>query len=202
MLLHLVPKLMQNERSTFGAVILAGGKASRLNGIPKGNLIVKNGNAIIANIIQEVQKSAIENIIISANNSAPYLSYNLPIIKDNYSDYGPLAGIESALKYYQKRVAAVLFLPCDLPHISLREIAALSDFYLQTKSPVVFAATLDHQHPLCAVVNINCLAAVNDAINNRVKKPFLVWQKLKAEVLEFADNYPFSNINTVTDLYN
>lgn len=186
---------------TITAAILAGGKARRLDGIAKGNIVIeKPATTIITHTIKELQESGIEHIIISANEDAPYINYGLPVVKDRSDNCGPFAGIESSLKYYQNQADAVLFLPCDLPNISTKEITALINFYLETKCKVVFATTTSNQHPLCAIVAVSCLPEITAAINNSIKKIILVWQPLGAKSLEFANTEAFVNINTTNDL--
>ncbi|CAL7960298.1 Molybdenum cofactor guanylyltransferase [Gammaproteobacteria bacterium] len=189
------------NNKTIAAAILAGGKASRLNGIAKGNIVIKKyATTIITHAIKELQESRIEQIIISANEDASYINYGLPIVKDRCDNCGPFAGIESSLKYYQSRADAVLFLPCDLPNISTKETTALINFYLEAKCKVVFAAASGNKHTLCAIVDVSCLPEITAAINRNIKKIILVWQPLGAKALEFANTDAFVNINTSDDL--
>lgn len=72
------------------AAILAGGKSSRYGGFPKGNLKIDSDLTIIERLVQVVHTAGIADVILVTNNPAQYLHYQLPIIKDNYRDAGPL----------------------------------------------------------------------------------------------------------------
>ena len=91
-----------DKNNKIAGVILAGGQAKRLNGIPKGNIHLKNNTTIIDRIITEFSKSGITSIAISVNNSAHYQKYNLPLIYDIETAIGPIAGIYAGLNYFKE----------------------------------------------------------------------------------------------------
>jgi molybdenum cofactor guanylyltransferase len=196
---------MKNNSENIGAVILAGGEARRLNGIAKGNLEISRAAGgekyikIISFIINELKKSQLKNIVISANRQE-YQCHNLPLLADEHKEIGPLAGIESGLRYFAKTVDAVLFLPCDLPKISANEITSLINYYLQSKNKIVFAATAKNKHPLCAIVPTKFLPEVSAAISAGKRRVLALWEELGAAELRFTNNDAFVNINTEQQL--
>ena len=106
-------KISKNEIS---AVILAGGKGSRMGGKDKG-LIEFRGLALIAHVVNVV-KIRVNQIFISANRSLDDYSKYGKVIVDDLEDYqGPLAGISKALKVCSSNY--LLVLPCDSPMIDL-----------------------------------------------------------------------------------
>jgi molybdopterin-guanine dinucleotide biosynthesis protein A len=96
------------------AVILAGGKARRMQGQDKG-LIIVQGRRLIDYAV-EAAAPRVRNIFINANrNMAEYESLGYPVHKDRYGDNaGPLAGILTALDLIDED-ALLLVLPCDMP---------------------------------------------------------------------------------------
>jgi|GEM_PF-7091500 len=120
------------NKANIVAAILAGGKASRLGGIAKGNLLIKNGaitgelaadinindnsdnpsenthmdvdgnKTIVWRLLNEIKIAGINQTIIVANNVAVYAAYGVKVIADLYRDIGPLAGIVTALDYHIK----------------------------------------------------------------------------------------------------
>lgn len=194
-----------DDTNIFGA-ILAGGKAVRMAGAIKGNLTIpKDGISIIQHQLNELHKSDIETIVISANDPQPYRQYKLPILPDRTQNIGPLGGIISILEYYQStkkstKETAVLFLPCDLPRITAREITALKNFYFQMNTNVVFSKVGNNNHPLCVIINIQSLPDIRKVIEKTVTKVMDAWLTINAKTLEFPDEKPFLNINETCDI--
>lgn len=121
-------------------LILAGGKAQRLNGIDKG-LVMLNKKPLIEHSIDRLGIARPDhnniNLIISANrNHDQYCHYAQYVVGDTIGDFsGPLAGIYSALKHIQSEY--LLVIPCDMPFLPL-------DIYDQLKSKI-------HNNDTCAV---------------------------------------------------
>lgn len=101
------------DTSDITAVILAGGRGSRMGGRDKG-LVLLSGRPMVAHVL-DVLKPQVGNIVISANrNQSRYASFGFPVISDELEGYqGPLAGILVALK--QADTGWVLCVPCDVP---------------------------------------------------------------------------------------
>lgn len=188
----------------IAAAILAGGKASRLGGLDKGNILLDNGLTIIKHLLAELDLVGIHEVVIVSKNPA-YQRYNKPMITDKRQYIGPLAGIEAALSYYRDDYSSTLFLPCDMPNFSADAMCVLLDNF--HGKDAVFAAT-GHScytgsnsdwHPLCAVVH-NCwlddISALIDAGNRSVRD---VWLKCRGKPVFFEDKMIFANINTIDD---
>jgi molybdopterin-guanine dinucleotide biosynthesis protein A len=183
------------------AAILAGGVARRLGGIAKGALILKKQVKIIDNIIKELQKSDIKNIVISVSkNSNLYRDSCLKIIKDQRVNCGPLAGVESVLQNLQQQCDAVLFLPCDLPNITNKEIKILIKKYIKSNRSVVFAKVNSDFHPLCSIIKTSELIKVSQALDSGNYKIMDLWNKLSSSPVEFTNPDAFVNINTFDDV--
>lgn len=191
---------MSYKKHQISAAILAGGRATRLNGIDKGNIELQPHVTIMQHLLTELSKAGIDNITIVANNQSAYAKYERPIINDNYHDCGPIAGIESALKYYQSCSDAVLFLPCDLPRITVVEIERLKQAYF-TQPKLVYATTSNLEQPLCAVLNVDLLMPITNLILQGEKKIAFFWQQLNATPVFFTNEQAFVNINTFEDLH-
>ncbi len=104
------------------AVILTGGKSSRMNYQNKSFLKIGE-YYFIEKIILSLEKK-ISKIIINANNDTEkYKAFNLEIIKDKISGYkGPLAGLHSAMHNYQNSKEDLWFVifPTDVPIINYK----------------------------------------------------------------------------------
>ena len=186
---------------TLAGAILSGGRACRYGGAAKGMLQLAGGRTIIDHLADQVRRAGIDQIVLVANDPAPYEACGLEIIPDLHPHEGPLAGVEAALDHYAGRFDAVLVLPCDVPGLTADEITALRSALERSGAPVVTAATGDDEwHPLCALVRTTVLPAVSNAVRNGRRKVTELWRRLGAEVCHFDSESAFCNVNSPEDL--
>lgn len=105
----------------FSAVILAGGKSSRM-GRDKAWLPLV-GQPLLARQIELVRELAPEEIFISGRTVTDYTSFGCPVLTDEFADAGPLAGIAAGLE--AASAPLVLVLAVDMPEMTsamLREL--------------------------------------------------------------------------------
>ena len=191
----------KTRNPVIAGVILAGGNAQRLGGIPKGTFKLADGISIIEKIILELTKAGFVDIAVSANDQQEYRKYKKQIIPDLRTGIGPLAGIEASLNFFKDRSDAVMFLPCDLPRITTREIMTLKQAFINSDSPVVFIQTSEFFYqPLCAVVHNELANDISAGIEAGVRKPLDLWFKLNAKTVLFESEEPFFNVNSPEDL--
>lgn len=192
---------MNSKELEIGGVILAGGNANRLGGCAKGVIQVSKGFSIVEKLINEFLKTGIDTIVIAANDPAPYLHFGVEVISDIRPGIGPMGGIESGLMHFTGRFDAVMFVPCDMPNITCREMSALKKAFIENKKPVVFAQTAGFfWHPLCTVVHSNIREQISSVIDSGQRKVQDIWRKLDVIKVQFDDEAAFFNINSFTDL--
>ena len=192
---------MITESKNISAAILAGGNASRLDGVAKGTIEVQDGICIIEKQIKEIYSAHFKDIIIIANDSRPYRNCHVKIIPDIRPGYGPIGGIEAALVYFESQADAVMFVPCDMPSITANELLVLKETFVKMNNPVVFAKTTEFfWHPLCAIVHIGLKDTISAAINSGQRTIRDLWQQLHAQAILFPDTGAFLNINDFADL--
>jgi molybdopterin-guanine dinucleotide biosynthesis protein A len=185
----------------ISAAILAGGNGSRLGGIAKGAIEVGNGVSIICKLIKELTKLDISDTVIVANDSEPYRNCGVKVIPDIRAGIGPMGGIEAGLAHFAGKSDAVMFVPCDMPNITAKEMSALKEEFVETESPVVFAETAGFfWHPLCAIVHNDLKENISSAIDQGQRKIRNVWQQVKAITVRFPDETAFFNINNPADM--
>jgi len=102
----------------IAAAILAGGRASRWQGRPKGLATLPDGRPMLAHTIAALRAVGLDDIAVIANDPTLYLHLGPPVVPDLRPGNGPLGGIEAALAHFQGRARAVLILPCDLPSLT------------------------------------------------------------------------------------
>ena len=107
---------------SFSAVILAGGKSSRM-GRDKALLKV-DGKTLLARQIELSWAAGASEIFISGRADADYSRFRCRVLRDRFIGAGPLAGIEHALA--TTITPLLLVLAVDLPAMSLEFVQHLA----------------------------------------------------------------------------
>jgi len=100
------------------AVVLAGGRATRMGGVDKG-LVVFRGRPLAAGIGAALaMQTAVAEVVINANrNIAKYRGLGYRVVEDRLPDHqGPLAGMHAAL--LSATGPWLLTIPCDGPFVA------------------------------------------------------------------------------------
>ncbi|GAB4448195.1 MAG: molybdenum cofactor guanylyltransferase [Bacteroidia bacterium] len=180
----------------MNTVILAGGKATRLNGMAKG-LIQYKSKPIIEHLIDIAQLFS-KKILISANtNDYDYL--HLPIVKDKEKNIGPLGGILSALEYSDEKKN--LIIASDLPFMSSDVIEILVEH--QNEADIVLPVTnTNNIQPLCAIYSKDIIPNIYRQIQKGDFKLQNLLPLCNTKYIYLPDKYDiaFTNINTFDDL--
>jgi molybdenum cofactor guanylyltransferase len=108
---------------TFSAVILAGGNSSRM-GRDKARLEI-GGQTLLARQIQLARDTGAKEIYISGRENADCSGLGCRVLRDQFHDIGPLAGIERALD--ATTAGLVLVLAVDLPQMSAEILHGLAE---------------------------------------------------------------------------
>ena len=181
----------------IAGAILAGGKARRFQGKPKGLLRLPGGSTIIARLLAEFDKAKITPVVICADDEQAYAHLGAPVVPDASPGHGPLAGIESGLRWHESTADAVLFMPCDLPLITASEISRLAAESRRSGARILLAETGAFSwHPLCSVVHVALLDEVVAAIAGGRLSVHALWRELGAATLHFAEAKRFTNVNS------
>ena len=196
---------MQKNIEEICAVIMAGGKSSRMGGGIKS--LKKFNNKMIFDRIYEILNNQIRNIIINTNTEEKYFEkYNRIIIKDKIIGYlGPLAGIHASLSWINNNMPKVNWLisvPGDTPFIPNDLINRLYVKAKKNNKQIVLAKSNSNIHPVIGIWNINLLESLECNLLSGERK-IIIWAKNHELDFEefFEENYdPFFNINYEEDL--
>lgn len=179
------------------ALVLAGGRGSRMGGVDKG-LQLLEGRPLVAHVIERLAPQA-STLLISANrNLDTYAALGHRVLADppGLEFAGPLAGMLAALEALPDD-AWLLTAPCDCPRLppdlALRLLAAAEPHGL------AFAQAA-REHPTHALLHTRLrqpLRAHLDAAGRAV----LGWMRSQPHgVAHFADETAFANLNHLSDL--
>jgi molybdopterin-guanine dinucleotide biosynthesis protein A len=142
----------------FSAVILAGGRSSRM-GCDKAWLEM-DGQPLLARQIRIVREAGVAEVLISGRAEVDYAQFQLPVLLDPVADQGPLAGIERALSVCA--FTHLLVLAVDLPRMSSAYLQRLMEYC--SPSVGVVPRLAGHSEPLVAIYPKDCLPLAQAAI--------------------------------------
>jgi molybdopterin-guanine dinucleotide biosynthesis protein A len=183
------------------AAIIAGGKAERLGGKPKGLLIVE-GRRIIDRQLEALRE--FERVFIVANDPVPWSDLGLAIIPDRIPGAGPLAGLDAALAALGPDEEAVVCVAGDMPFLDARPLALLRD---HPPVQAVVPRAGGRPDPLFARYHRSCAPIVARALAQGRLKTIALLDELQVAYLEeptlrlIDPGLRFlTNINTPDDL--
>ena len=185
------------------SIILAGGKSLRL-GQSKA-LQVIGGKSLIQWVVDRLAILSTEIIIATAHGEAIPCSSAVRIrtVADIYPGKGPLAGIYSGLIASSSSRAIVV--GCDTPFLSV----GLLEYMTQNlgESDVALPRIGEMVEPLCAVYSKNCLAPIQELLEQNELMIIKLFSMVKVKYVEEdemnsfdPEHLSFFNINSQDDL--
>ncbi|MGY3856081.1 molybdenum cofactor guanylyltransferase MobA [Aeromonas intestinalis] len=180
------------------AVILAGGRATRMGGDDKG-WVPLAGQPLILHVLARLQPQ-VDEVLINANRSEARYRTLAPVIADELADFqGPLAGMLAGLQ--AARHDWVLFVPCDGPALPLdlmvRFRAALS---AQPDAEGVVAHDGSHLQPVVALLHRSLQGSLREALAQGERKIASWFGRHQMAVVRIDEPDAFLNLNSPREL--
>lgn len=183
---------------TLTAGIVMGGSSSRM-GTDKYNLEL-HGKTFLERTIQALQ-TITQNIVLNTSRRTPE-AFSYPVVKDQYVDIGPLAGIHALLQ--NSNTPFVVVISCDLPLLSSLHI----DYLISKANSVngqayVFRNPSGHI-PLLAVFRTSVVSAIESQIESGQYAFREALAQLDTVYIDMPEELAFGvkNINTQQDYQN
>lgn len=182
----------------IGAVIMAGGKNSRMNGKNKAQLSF-NGNSFMEILIAQLVD--FNEILISVDKKERFPQIEFTPVEDIYLNCGPIGGLHAALTKCQSDY--LLAVSCDMP-LFQKGFADYLSSYTNTGADCIVTVSRDGRyHPLCALYRKDSYLTMEKQIvaGNYKMKDLLKQMKVITVSLEdtnFLDDI-VKNINTPED---
>jgi len=187
------------RENKIAGIVLSGGKSNRM-GRDKGFCLL-NGKSLVGYAI-DVLKEVCFPILISAN-SVDYKSFGYPVIRDKFSDIGPLGGIYSSLLKSSQDLNFIL--SCDMPLISPDLVHHIISE--RENHQVVIPMFNGFPEPLCAFYKKEIIDRLLASIQTGVYKIQDVVKGLDTKYLkidpslEFYHEDLFANVNEPHELF-
>lgn len=183
----------------ISAIILSGGRATRMNGVDKGLVMLQNKplvQHVIANLTPQV-----DEIFINANREIEaYQAFGYAVLQDENKDFiGPLAGFLLGLQHAKHEY--VLTVPCDSPLLPLDLAQRLYNGIAESHADLAVASSDGNTHPVFCLMKKSVLPSLQDFLELGERK-VSAWQKSQKYVeVDFSDcSDAFTNLNTFEDL--
>ena len=201
------------EPEQITALILAGGRGSRMGGADKG-LQNFNGLPLALHALTRLQMSgSVAQIMINANrNLAAYESFGVPVWPDVLGDYaGPLAGFLTGLERCE--TPFMVTVPCDTPLLPLDLVPRLAQALLAQDADIAMASApeIDSQgrrqiysQPVFCLMRVSLLESLQEFTQAGGRK-IGAWTALHKTVLvpfdlPADDARAFCNANSLSEL--
>ncbi len=188
-----------NSQTKVAGVILAGGRARRMNNQDKG-LVNFNGRPMVSYAIAALAP-VVDCVFINANrNIERYRQFGWPVISDQTDSFdGPLAGVLTAMIHVDADVLVVI--PCDSPLIKAEHLRKLLLIRAENNADVAVAFDGIREHPVFLTIKTALQTSLQDYLADGQRK-VAAWLAQQNLVQADFSNEPeiFSNINTMAEL--
>jgi len=181
------------------ALILAGGRGSRMGSVDKG-LQLFNGKPMVAQVLERLAPQ-VNEVIINANRSLDaYTAFGYRVIPDVIDGFvGPLAGLQVGLLHATHPL--VVTAPCDSPFLPLDLVARLLAALQNNQADLAVAKTFEQVHPVFCLVKRDLEPHLRSFLETGQRKIDKWYETLNVVEVSF-DNVEsaFMNINTREEL--
>lgn len=186
------------EPSHITGLILAGGKARRLEGQDKG-LIQLGKQPLIEHVINRLRPQ-LDEILINANrNPDSYQQFGYPVVADTLPDFaGPLAGLLTGLQNVKNDW--LVSVPCDNPWLPANLVAKLVQAATQQQCLLAVACCKGQLQSVYCLLHRSLQTSLAEYLAGGQHKVQEWVQQQQHCVVDFPDAHEFENINTPQQL--
>jgi len=167
------------EISSLTAIILAGGKSSRIGSDQDKAILKLNEKRLIDIVISKLKHIAGDNIII-VGPPEKYPSYK-QVVPDLFYQRGLLVGLYSGLKASTSRYNLVV--GCDMPFLKVELLQYMSD-KIDSNDIIIPRYAKRYIEPLCAIYNKDCLKIMERNIKAGILSIRRIFPYLKVKYIE------------------
>lgn len=184
---------------TISAVILAGGKARRMNGADKGLQLLQN-KPLISHVIERLQPQVIDISINANRHHAEYAQWGFPVFSDELPDFqGPLSGMLTSLE--QAKTDFVLFVPCDSPYFPQNLLEKLKSAVKNDRTLIAYACDEEREHPVFCLMSVQLKEKLRHYLASGERRLLQFMKENGGISVKFTkEEGNFENFNTMDDL--
>jgi len=190
-------KIKDKKILSLTAIILAGGKSSRIGSDKNKSMLRLNGKHLI-DIVRSKLKCVVGDNIIIAGPPESYLSYK-QVIPDLFFQKGPLVGIYSGLRASPSQYNLVV--GCDMPFLEVKLLKYMTE-NIYSNDIVIPRYGDGYIEPLCAIYSKRCLETIERNLAEHIFSVRAIFPHLKVKFIEEEEIkkfdpkfYSFFNLN-------
>ena len=173
-------KIKKNkEIHPLTAIILAGGKSSRIGTHQDKAILKLNGKRLIDIVISKLKHIVGDNIII-VGPPEKYPSYK-QVVPDLFNQRGLLVGLYSGLKASDSQYNLVV--GCDMPFLKVELLQYIRD-KMDSNDIIIPCYAKSYIEPLCAIYSKDCLSVMKRNIKAGILSIRRIFPYLKVKYIE------------------
>ena len=185
------------------AVVLAGGRSSRMGGGDKCLLPI-GGKPLITHILERVVPQTRDILINTNSDPAPFLKFDLPVLADAITGFqGPLAGLLTGMLWSRRRhprAAYLLSVASDVPFLPDDLVAQLSRALSEQNADIAIATCPLGTHPTIGLWPVDLADRLEyDLMHTQVRAMHRWLSEFRIAHALFAPE-ALANINTPDEL--
>lgn len=185
------------------AVILAGGRSSRMGGGDKCLLPVQN-KPLIAHILEALAPQTRDVLINTNSDPGPFLKFGLPILPDAIAGFqGPLAGLLTGMQWSRRRHPHQVYLLSvagDVPFLPQDLVARLSGSLAGGQADIAIASCPQSDHPTIGLWPVDLAERLEHDLMETNIRSMLDWSNnFRVARTSFSSDV-LLNINTPAEL--
>ena len=184
----------------YGAILLAGGRSSRM-GQDKATLVI-SGMTMLERLLLSLHPIVAETVVIRApGQTIPKIPQKLRdsirLGWDSVEGQGPLQGIVDALPLLNSKIDKVFLLTCDLPNLTTEWLQTLRDI-LTEEYDIVCTEENDITNPLLALYRRPVLEPASKLLAEGKRRPISLWEGWRMARLTAPEETPWicRDVNT------
>jgi molybdopterin-guanine dinucleotide biosynthesis protein A len=187
------------KKSTIAGVVLAGGRAMRMDNQDKGLIHFKN-RPLIAYALEALSFVSQQTFINANRNLIDYEAFGHLVITDQTDSYdGPLAGILTTLIHADAEL--LLVMPCDTPYFKAEHLQRLLTIRAEHDADIAIAFDGEQLHPLFLALKTSLTENLRDYLASGQRKVGDWLKPLNSVYVDFSHEPSiFININSSDEL--
>lgn len=190
---------MAKSDTAITALILAGGRATRMGGIDKG-LAQLAGKSMVEHVLERV-KPQVDQVLLNANrNLEKYSALGATVVEDSLEDFqGPLAGMLSGLQHCTTPL--MITAPCDSPLPPLDYVARMLQALENENADLAVATDGKRLQPVFCLMRLALAPSMQAFLEAGDRKIDLWFNQHQMVRVSFEDQpQAFANINSPEEL--
>lgn len=185
------------------AVILAGGRSSRMGGGDKC-LLPLAGKPLIAHILAVLGSQTGDILINTNSDTGPFLKFGLPVLSDAIAGFqGPLAGLLTGMLWSRRRhpdQAYLLSVAGDVPFLPHGLVDRLHQSLLDKRADLAIATCPQGPHPTIGLWPVDLAERLEHDLMETDIRSMLQWIGSFRVATAAFPSAPLMNINTPAEL--